>query len=555
MTDSFPIDIIYNDLITWLTERYLIPKDWPKRLEVIKQKNGEILEQIHNKEEKEFAKIKETFPRDAEFNYESAKKLEVMIKKTEEAKAKTLFGNYSSPIIQNLLLVISLYEKNNVFLCEYAKLIVQYVNYDIDSSEKNISYLEKSILDFNNKISDKDDLIKKSIEIIKQVSKNYYLKEDLSQKLNKFAEKISQEKAFETVNKTLLTDETNKLYKELSINLISRLSDLKGKLNSISESLKSNNILESINFYSEFYRVCASMSSTQTKNNNNNNVNSKSNKKGKGDIKQTQSLSSTDCSSLENMYTDFLREIKILNKLGDQVFEDSKIEEVYDLFKSNKPLSNNLMLDFYLDNKIKGYLKVFENVDNFKGYFLKINDYKISEAKDDTKKEYTSLLLNSENRIKLINNLNELKNFLLQRKIQSETSLEISFLLYVGELRELLSKYSNEKIDSFIAQIDKCLLLLEEPDFKFLLRLLESENAVVKIISQIDSGYENVIKHKEDVINLNKKIEEARMQINSNEKFKEDLKKELKNMKKMVDKTLTTNLKRKISVMGSKHLF
>ena len=46
--DQTTLDIKYSELLQWLLDRYLIPKDWPNRLEIIKSKKSEIIETLFN---------------------------------------------------------------------------------------------------------------------------------------------------------------------------------------------------------------------------------------------------------------------------------------------------------------------------------------------------------------------------------------------------------------------------------------------------------------------------------------------------------------------------
>ena len=52
------LDIKYSELLQWLLDRYLIPKDWPNRLEIIKSKKSEIIETLFNSDKEDFTKIK-----------------------------------------------------------------------------------------------------------------------------------------------------------------------------------------------------------------------------------------------------------------------------------------------------------------------------------------------------------------------------------------------------------------------------------------------------------------------------------------------------------------
>ena len=47
--DQATLDIKYSELLQWLLDRYLIPKDWPNRLEIIKTKKSPMKIKTTNK--------------------------------------------------------------------------------------------------------------------------------------------------------------------------------------------------------------------------------------------------------------------------------------------------------------------------------------------------------------------------------------------------------------------------------------------------------------------------------------------------------------------------
>ena len=118
--DQATLDIKYSELLQWLLDRYLIPKDWPNRLEIIKSKKTEIIETLFNSQNEDFQKIKKMFkifestPIES-IPYNDYSKLYQQLIKTKEAKEKTFFGNYKSPFIYNAYILDYLYQKNNLF--------------------------------------------------------------------------------------------------------------------------------------------------------------------------------------------------------------------------------------------------------------------------------------------------------------------------------------------------------------------------------------------------------------------------------------------------------
>ena len=147
MADTTPIDIKYKDLLKWMNERYFIPNDWTIRLEAIMVKKQEVMDQLYLKESAEFKKLQDTFKTvKNDMNYQDIMRLYTMLQKTEEAKDTTFFGSYNSPLIKNCYILVNLYDKNLMHLCESSKLITQNIAYDIPNLEKTIHSNEKQII-------------------------------------------------------------------------------------------------------------------------------------------------------------------------------------------------------------------------------------------------------------------------------------------------------------------------------------------------------------------------------------------------------------------------
>jgi hypothetical protein len=157
MSNQAPIDIKYGELLVWLQERYLIPKDWPKRIEAISSKKGEVMDEVYKRDTAEFKKLQDMFKNVRnEMKYMDMIKMNQSLLKTEEANSKTLFGSYNSQLIRDSNLLINLYEKNNVHLCESSKFIIQNIGYEIPNCEKSIAYNERTINDYIGRNNEKN---------------------------------------------------------------------------------------------------------------------------------------------------------------------------------------------------------------------------------------------------------------------------------------------------------------------------------------------------------------------------------------------------------------
>jgi len=225
--DQAAIDIRYGELLIWLEGRYLIPKDWPKRLELIAVKKQELMEEFWKKESPEMKKIQDTFKsfrnNVENFNYNDIMRLNTLLLKTEEAKDKTLFGSFNSKLIKDCVLLVGIYNKNNIHLCESSKIIIQNIGYEIPIIEKNIQSNERTISDYKSKIEDKIGLIERNHENVKNLIRKYEVRE---------------------------TDIVN----EFALSLIDRLNFLETNyLTNIENNLKSQKISEAIQVYKDFY--------------------------------------------------------------------------------------------------------------------------------------------------------------------------------------------------------------------------------------------------------------------------------------------------------------
>ena len=225
MSNQAPIDIKYGELLVWLQERYLIPKDWPKRMEAISSKKAEVMDEVYKRDTADFKKIQDMFKNvKGDMKYMDMVKLNQGLLKTEEAKSKTLFGSYNSQLIRDSNLLINLYEKNNVHLCESSKFIIQNIGYEITNCEKSISYNERAISDYLGRNNEKSSNLDRNKEKIKNLFKSYNISETLDSK-------------------------------EIAISLINKMKQLPGQLKEIEIMLKDEKIKKIMNAYKKFYKI------------------------------------------------------------------------------------------------------------------------------------------------------------------------------------------------------------------------------------------------------------------------------------------------------------
>jgi hypothetical protein len=77
-----------------------------------------------------------------------------LLEESETAKGetlKTMFGGYNSAVLQAWSDIIKTYEKQNTFLGEAARLMIQNTTYEIPALKKSIKQDEKQFNDLNRK--------------------------------------------------------------------------------------------------------------------------------------------------------------------------------------------------------------------------------------------------------------------------------------------------------------------------------------------------------------------------------------------------------------------
>jgi hypothetical protein len=459
-----PIDVKYDELLNWLLERYLIPKDWPKRLEAINVKKAEVLEEVYVKESPEFKKIQDTFKNvKAEMGYNEFTRLHQMLLKTEEAKHKTLFGSYTAPVMKNADLLINLYGKNNMHLCESSKLIIQNIGYEIPNCEKSNQYNERTINDYNSKISEKNAMVERNNEKLKGLFKTYAIKE---------------------------TDDE----KQIATQLIEKLKDLPKRLIEIEDLIKNEKVKKVISGYHVF----------------------------------SKKLYNCD---LEKMDPEFLVTLKEVNQNGDivNITETQKYS--------------------FISQKVEGILEQLKSSENLE---TAIWNLKLTEGDGQIKS--SSYLTNSKQRKKLINDLNELFIFCSTRLDQIIKEEALNLTMYQTNLRELNEELNNDFLNSTKKYLSGILDKLNNKDFVFLVSVFEDEKNLISIVNSFTNLKGDNSRLTSNIKDINGKIDEIRKEINEYNAKIQQFKKDSKMIKKVMEKFLTDNLKRKITIIGDINL-
>ena len=562
--DQATLDIKYSELLQWLLDRYLIPKDWPNRLEIIKSKKSEIIETLFKSENDDMQKLKkmfkifETMPVES-IPYNDYNKLYQQLTKTKEAKEKTFFGNYKSPFIYNAYILDYLYQKNNLYLAENSKIIIQNVSYEIPNCLKMIEELKDQIEYQKNK----------NIEKTEEISKN---KSKLSSKLKENNIEVDIDKVTNS-NQVALSlierIEKNDLFENM-------LKDIEGKIKGNEYVLKGMEIYE--DFYKSIYQnLKTNKINSQRENENNEDKETKEsssgahNKRGKkhqkykkGNKNAQKETKEENKESTNNENSTKANDDKISNFVFDTFTPSLKkfyAEGDYIINSSTDKANENNRIG-YINSLLKKYKMKYTEQSDIKDFKFNIvgdssnSNLSTNNSSNSTEQEYKeTCLLNHHERNLLLADIKEIILFLQERLSNIENNIEINLTMYLDSLRDFNLKYNLETMTKVKDELNKLVSCLTDKNFVFLCDIFNDENNIKNIIDMF-----NEIKIKNmkltNLINSNeKKNKELEIEIKDNQKKINELRKATVTIKKMTEVAVTKLLKRKINIMGDEYLF
>ncbi|XP_026471645.1 CDK5 regulatory subunit-associated protein 3 [Ctenocephalides felis] len=133
---DIPIDIHSSKLLDWLLSRKHVKPDWTINLGAIQTKINAAVSDI---------------PRNTDIacllsgayiHYFHCKDIANVLAGTEDG-ARNVFGGYSSKRMNDWMEIIKMYERNNVFIAECARLLSTSVYFDVPALRKKIQKLEQ----------------------------------------------------------------------------------------------------------------------------------------------------------------------------------------------------------------------------------------------------------------------------------------------------------------------------------------------------------------------------------------------------------------------------
>jgi len=561
--DQATLDIKYSELLQWLLDRYLIPKDWPNRLEIIKSKKSEIIETLFKSDADDMQKLKkmfkifETMPIET-IPYNDYNKLYQQLTKTKEAKEKTFFGNFKSPFIYNAYILDYLYQKNNLYLAENSKIIIQNVSYEIPNCLKMIDEL-KSQIEYQ-----KNKNIEKNEEIIKN-------KKRLDNKLKEKNIDIDIDKVSNS--------------NEVALYLIERIekNDLfETMLKDIESKIKGNEfVLKGMELYEEFYKSIYENLKTRNENKEKENENNEDkevkesstahNKRGKKHQKYKKQNKNTKKENKENKEEnkENINENNKNNdiKINDFVFETftPSLKKFYTegdyLLNSNNENNIENNRQEYINSLVKKYKMKYTEQSDIKDFKFNIvgdnnNSNLNTNNSSNNEKEYKeTCLLNHHERNLLLADIKEIISFLEERISIMESNVELNLTMYLKSLNDFNIKYNFEIMTQIKNELNKLVSCLTEKNFVFLCDIFNDENNIKNITDMFNEIKIKNMKLTNLIKNNEKKNGELEVEIKDNQKKINELRKATVNIKKMTEVAVTKLLKRKINIMGDEYLF
>ena len=561
--DQATLDIKYSELLQWLLDRYLIPKDWPNRLEIIKSKKSEIIETLFKSDADDMQKLKkmfkifETMPIET-IPYNDYNKLYQQLTKTKEAKEKTFFGNFKSPFIYNAYILDYLYQKNNLYLAENSKIIIQNVSYEIPNCLKMIDELKSQIEYQKNKNIEKNEEIIKNKKRLDNKLKEKNIDIDIDKVSN------SNEVALYLIERI----EKNDLFETM-------LKDIESKIKGNEFVLKGMELYE--DFYKSIYENLKTRNENKEKENENNedkevkesstahNKRGKKHQKYKKPNKNTKKENKEAKEENKENINENNKNIDV--KINDFVFETftPSLKKFYTegdyLLNSNNENNIENNRQEYINSLVKKYKMKYTEQSDIKDFKFNIvgdnnNSNLNTNSSSNNEKEYKeTCLLNHHERNLLLADIKEIISFLEERLSIMESNVELNLTMYLKSLNDFNIKYNFETMTQIKNELSKLVSCLTEKNFVFLCDIFNDENNIKNITDMFNEIKIKNMKLTNLIKNNEKKNGELEVEIKDNQKKINELRKAIVNIKKMTEVAVTKLLKRKINIMGDEYLF
>ncbi|CAF0731185.1 unnamed protein product [Brachionus calyciflorus] len=162
MDSQLPIDIHLTKLLDWILDRRHCPRDWQKNVLPVRNKINQAIQDMP--EHPEITSLLSG----SSIHYFNCTKIVEILKETEK-ESKNIFGMYSSQRMKDWNNIVSLYQKNNVYLAEAASILQRNVAYEIPALKKQINKSQQLQTECDEKFA---SLTKSINEVNHQIKQN-----------------------------------------------------------------------------------------------------------------------------------------------------------------------------------------------------------------------------------------------------------------------------------------------------------------------------------------------------------------------------------------------
>jgi len=133
---DIPIDIHSNKLLDWLISRRHCNREWSTEVLTVREKINNAIQDMPVHEE--LARLLSgTY-----INYFHCVRIVDLLKETE-SETKNIFGRYSSQRMKDWQEIVSLYQRDNIYLAEAAQMLIRNVNCEVPALRRHVTKLQQ----------------------------------------------------------------------------------------------------------------------------------------------------------------------------------------------------------------------------------------------------------------------------------------------------------------------------------------------------------------------------------------------------------------------------
>ena len=148
MAEIKQLEIPAKQALNWLYERRFIPYDWPKLLQAASAKYDELKQGFPYESEHASIKAIGALLKDedkAPAEYGTVKLvIDKLLSSQTEYGEKTFFGGYKHPLTKEWQVLLTIYEKGNLYWAEQGRFLQQATSFELTSLKKQMQGANKT---------------------------------------------------------------------------------------------------------------------------------------------------------------------------------------------------------------------------------------------------------------------------------------------------------------------------------------------------------------------------------------------------------------------------